>query len=687
MVKAIRSGKPLEVSIYDVLVGDVLKLEPGDVVPADGILISGYTVRADESSLTGESEQVKKVAGEDALARMETGHIADDLDPFIISGSKILEGTGTYLVTGVGVNSTDGRLRMALIERTDPTPLQQKLSAVADKIATAGVAVAVLLFLALMIKLLTQLPGSHTSPFDTVQRILRIFIVSIAIVVVAVPEGLPLAVTLALAIAVTRMLKHNNLVRVLASCETMGNATTVCCDKTGTLTINKMRVTAGIVGATSRFRDQGDRNTDTTPLRSSECAAGQSTTTLAQTSSHFPPRDGTVSTGRLISSLATDVRKIFVESIAINSTAFEGEGDGKPAYIGSQTEAALLAFAKEWLGMRPLHVERANAEVVEFYPFNSGRKCMACVVRLSKDSYRLYVKGAPEILLEKSTRIIPNASVLGEEVDLTRERCNVLTGAIDEYASQSLRTLGFAYRVFPVWPPSGVGNVDGEANETAFDSIFADLTFLGVVGMQDPLRPGVEEAVAHCQRAGVYVRMVTGDNVRTAQAIAGECGILTESGIVMEGPQFRKLSTAEMDKILPRLQVLARSSPEDKMTLVKRLKELGETVAVTGDGTNDGPALRAADIGFSMGICGTEVAKEASSIVLMDDNFSSIVKAIEWGRTVNDVIKKFLHVSFPLRFEKHTMTDVRSSFNLQLTSPPSLLPSCLQLPATLERPY
>lgn len=223
---------------------------------------------------------------------------------------------------------------------------------------------------------------------------------------------------------------------------------------------------------------------------------------------------------------------------------------------------------------------------------------------------------------------------------MTKDRLDVLTGAINEYTSQSLRTLGFAYRDLPSWPPPG-----DEVGEVRFDDIFTDMTFAGILGLQDPLRPGVEEAVALCQHAGVFVRMVTGDNVRTAQAVARKCGILTESGVIMEGPDFRQLSIPEMDSILPHLQVLARSSPEDKRMLVKRLKDLGETVAVTGDGSNDGPALRTVDVGFSMGISGTEVAKDASSIILMDDNFSSIVKAIEWGRTVNDVIKKFLHVS------------------------------------------
>lgn len=681
MVKAIRSGRSVEISVHDVLVGDVLHLEPGDLVPADGILISGYTVRCDESSMTGESEQIQKVAGDEALARLHTSGDVDSLDPFIIAGSKVLEGLGTYIVTGVGMNSTHGRLMMSLTERTDETPLQKKLGAVADKIAICGVAAAGLLFIILTGKFLSQIPGSHDSPFDQVQAFLRIFIVSIAIVAVAVPEGLPLAVTLALSIAVTRMLKDNNLVRILSACETMGNATTVCCDKTGTLTTNRMTVCVGTLGVTGRFLDEGSYPVGHESRRSSMVSRPSPHATMEGISGGSAREDEAVPMGQF-SLLASDVRDIMVKSIAINSTAFEGEEEGIPAYIGSKTEAALLTFARDCLGMQPLHEERATAEVVEVYPFNSNRKCMAVAAKLPNNSYRIYVKGAPEIVLEKSSRVISKTTSQPKEVNLTEERLDVLTGTINEYASRSLRTLAFAYRDLPSWPPQG-----DEAGEIPFEEIFTDMTFLGILGLQDPLRPGVEEAVALCQQAGVFVRMVTGDSIKTAQVVATKCGILTGSGVIMEGPDFRKLSTPEMDSVLPHLQVLARSSPEDKRMLVKRLKELGETVAVTGDGSNDGPALRTADVGFSMGISGTEIAKDASSIILMDDNFSSIVKAIEWGRTVNDVIKKFLHVSYILKTGKNLAADINHSFNLRLISQQLRSPLSLLLQVIRKNPF
>jgi Ca2+-transporting ATPase len=620
----------VQISVYDILVGDVLHLEAGDLIPVDGILISGHRVKCDESSTTGESDQIKKTPGDEVMTQIEAGASPNKLDPFIISGSKVLEGVGTYLVTGVGVNSSYGKLMLALTSDTEatPTPLQTKLSIVAEQIAILGCAVALLLFIVLFIKFLVQLKGNQEEPAQKAQNFLQIVIVCITIIVIAVPEGLPLAVTLALAFAMTRMLKDGNLVRVLSSCETMGNATAICSDKTGTLTMNKMTVVAGTLGIGCRFgksneavnRDQGNGE---------QAASGQGVY---------------VSISVFASSLPGEVRRVLIQSIAINSTAFEGKEDGQQIFIGSKTETALLSFAKEHLGMGPVGEERANAPLVQMFPFDSGRKCMASVIRLSDGIYRMYVKGASELLLDKCTWVVADATKSLKRIALTKGNYKSLTNIMDNYAANSLRTISIVYRDFRSWPPLGAETVEGSPKEAEFEDVFKEMVFLSVVGIQDPLRPGVKEAVAQCKRAGVFVRMVTGDNVGTAKAIAAECGIYTPGGVIIQGPEFRKLSTNEMDLMIPHLQVLARSSPEDKKILVRRLKEQGEIVAVTGDGTNDGPALRMADVGFSMGIAGTEVAKEASSIILMDDNFSSIIKALEWGRAVNDAVKKFLQV-------------------------------------------
>jgi P-type Ca2+ transporter type 2C len=631
----------MQISVYDILVGDVVHLEAGDLVPADGVLISGHNVKCDESSATGESDQIKKTPGDEIMARIEAGAGPNKLDLFIISGSKVLEGVGMYLVTGVGVNSSYGKLMLALTTDTEatPTPLQMKLSIMAEQIAMLGCAAALLLFIVLFIKFLVQLKEDQETPAQKAQNFLQIVIVAITIIVIAVPEGLPLAVTLALAFAMTRMLKDRNLVRVLSSCETMGNATAICSDKTGTLTMNKMTVVAGTLGIGCRFGNSSEAvNHD--QGNGEQAASGQGVY---------------ASISVFASSLPREVRDVLIQSIAINSTAFEGEEDGQQIFIGSKTETALLSFAKEHLGMGPVSEERANASLVQMFPFDSGRKCMASVIRLSDGIYRMYVKGASELLLDKCTWSVADATTSLKSIELTKDNYKSLTNIMNNYAVSSLRTIGIVYRDFISWPPPGAETVEDSPNEAEFEDVFKEMVFLGVVGIQDPLRPGVKEAVAQCKRAGVFVRMVTGDNIGTAKAIAEECGIYTPGGVIIQGPEFRKLSTDEMDLMIPHLQVLARSSPEDKKILVRRLKEQGEIVAVTGDGTNDAPALRMADVGFSMGIAGTEVAKEASSIILMDDNFSSIMKALEWGRAVNDAVKKFLQVGVSYVIEDYIL--------------------------------
>ncbi|KAG1453737.1 hypothetical protein G6F56_007496 [Rhizopus delemar] len=602
----------IQVSVHDIQVGDILHLEPGDIVPVDGIFIEGHNLKCDESAATGESDAVRKQSWLECERKAEQlkGQQAHLPDPFIISGAKVLEGVGTFLVISIGENSYYGRTMMALRTEPESTPLQEKLNDLAEMIAKLGSIAGLLMLVALLIRYFVSwrygVPDQATT---IVLDIMKILIVVVTIVVVAVPEGLPLAVTLALAYATQRMLKDNNLVRVLAACETMGNATTVCSDKTGTLTQNKMTVVAGTLGSHFGFANQ--------------------------------PSEGEVELKDIPQHVTQSALDLINQSIAINSTAFEGENEkGEPCFVGNKTETALLQFSRD---IKAEHYDtlRSRWTVEQAYPFSSERKAMATVMQYSdsnqKTVYRVHVKGASEIILALCSSVL--AVEHEGERELTSEDYEQVENMIQNYATRSLRTIGIAYRDFEHWPPNGTN----EEGDVPYDDLVQDngLTFLGLVGIEDPLRDGVPEAVQACQRAGVVVRMVTGDNLVTAKSIAKQCGIYT-SGEVMEGPVFRKLSQAAMDEVLPRLQVLARSSPEDKRILVSRLRELGEIVAVTGDGTNDGPALKMADVGFSMGIAGTEVAKEASSIILMDDNFSSIVKAIMWGRCVNDAVKKFL---------------------------------------------
>lgn len=627
-VNVTRSGKVQEISVYDVLVGDVCHLEPGDMIPCDGIFIEGHNVKCDESSATGESDLIRKRPADDVYSAIEKGEDCRKMDPFILSGAQVTDGVGTFLVTSTGVNSSHGKIMMSLREDPEVTPLQSKLNTLAEYIAKLGGAAGLLLFVVLFIKFLVGLKGSTLTPAEKGQEFLSIFIVTVTIIVVAVPEGLPLAVTLALAFATTRMLKDNNLVRHLKACEVMGNATAICSDKTGTLTQNKMKVVAGTFGTSSRFGGT------TTPEDDDDNFKGKAV--------RIPKVVDDIPAQEVVKSLDKDTVDLITQSIVINSTAFEGEADGEQTFVGSKTETALLIFARDHLGMGPVGQERSNADVVQLIPFDSKRKCMGVVVKLDSGKYRLYVKGASEILLEQCTQVISEPTRGVDGANMTDDNRKTLNGLITSYAERSLRTIGLVYRDFPQWPPKHARRGEGDSSEAVFEDVFKQMVLLGIVGIQDPLRDGVQDAVKTCQKAGVVVRMVTGDNLMTARAIAGDCGIYTAGGVIMEGPAFRKLSKKEMQQVIPSLQVLARSSPEDKRILVKRLKELGETVAVTGDGTNDAPALKTADIGFSMGIAGTEVAKEASAIILMDDNFASIVKAMMWGRAVNDAVKKFL---------------------------------------------
>lgn len=643
-VKVIRSGKSQEISIFDVMVGDLMHLETGDIIPVDGIFINGNAVKCDESSATGESDLLRKTPAAEVSERLLSpdGGKISKLDPFIISGSKVQEGNGTFIVTAVGVNSSYGRITMSLRTEQEETPLQKKLNSLADWIAKLGAGAALLLFIVLFIKFCAHLPGDKSSPSEKGQRFMQIFIVSVTVVVVAVPEGLPLAVTLALSFATVKMLRDNNLVRHLRACETMGNATTVCSDKTGTLTQNKMTVVATTLGKISSFGGN-DKPMD-------------KTADAVEPTSSIPH----MSVAEFTKELNPEVQDLLIQSNVLNSTAFEGSEEGINTFIGSKTEVALLTLCRDHLGAGAVQEIRSAAQVVQVIPFDSKYKFSAIVIKLANGTFRVYVKGASEILLEKCTQVLSKPSANGlASAPLSETDKKMFFDTISSYARQTLRTIGSSYRDFESWPPAGMESVENPGTAD-IGAIHQDMTLIAIYGIKDPLRPSVIEAIKDCRHAGVVVRMVTGDNLQTGSAIAAECGIYTPEtgGIAMEGPDFRRLPKAELLETVRNLQVLARSSPEDKRILVRTLKDLGETVAVTGDGTNDAPALKMADIGFSMGIAGTEVAKEASSIILLDDNFASIVKGMMWGRAVNDSVKKFLQFQLTVNITAVVLTFV-----------------------------
>lgn len=645
-VKCIRDGQERLMSIYDCVVGDVLRLEPGEVVPVDGVFIGGHNVKCDESSATGESDLIKKSTVEECLAQKKGGK----MDPFLLSGSKVDEGSGTYICTSVGMRSFEGKIRMGLQDNGEITPLQSKLNRLADYIAKLGSLAGLILFFSLFIRFCTNLNDPGQTANDKAQSFIGILIIAVTMVVVAVPEGLPLAVTLALAFATRRMTKENLLVRVLGSCETMGTATVICTDKTGTLTQNKMSVVAGSIGVHLKFAERLSEN----PGRAN--ANTESSANLAS-----PPKDFSRDITDINGSLSSATQVLLNQSIAINTSAFEGVDEhGEKSFVGSKTETALLIFAKNqgWQDFKSL---RDSAEIIDAYPFSSERKAMATVIKTST-GYRVLIKGASEVLFRRCARHITvsenQTSGDVQTVDFDEAATGNIDRTIQFYANQSLRTIALCYRDYTSWPP--VPPVDGQV---PYEALAEDLTLVAITAIEDPLRPGVTEAVRTAQAAGVAVKMCTGDNVLTAKSIALQCGIYTPGGMIMEGIKFRALSLQEQRDIAPRLQVLARSSPEDKKKLVEALKAEDddeetakekrrrgqeplrgnyEIVGVTGDGANDAPALKTANVGFAMGIAGTEVAKEASDIILMDDNFASIVTAISWGRCVNDSVRKFL---------------------------------------------
>jgi Ca2+-transporting ATPase len=443
----------------------------------------------------------------------------------------------------------------------------------------------------------------------------------------------------------------------------MANATVVCTDKTGTLTQNEMSVVAGSVGVHVKFVKNLQENLSRS---NADEADGKKKRKHAD--------DFSIEQNDLNNVLSPALQHLFNEGIAVNSTAFEDANreTGKVEFVGSKTETALLNFAKD-LGWTPYQETRNNAQIVQMLPFASERKYMGVLIR-HNDKYRVYFKGASEILTNICTRYIvvnqPGQGSSGSEHDSveTREIDGLskenIANTIIFYANQMLRTIALCYKEVDVWPPKGTSGQE----EIPLSDLAHDLTLVGIVGIEDPLRPGVRDAVADCAHAGVTIKMCTGDNALTARSIASQCGIYSAGGIIMEGPVFRKLTEEERDEVVPYLQVLARSSPEDKKILVETLKRQGQVVGVTGDGTNDGPALKTANVGFSMGIAGTEVAKEASDIILMDDNFASIVSAIIWGRCVNDSVRKFLQFQISVNITAVLITFITAVSSEEMTS-------------------
>jgi len=575
LVKVIRDGNIRQISKKDVVVDDIVILETGEEVPADGTLLEAISLQVNESTLTGEPVTDKTIREEDFDE--ESTYPSN----VVMRGTTVVDGHGVMKVEQVGDATGYGKVyEGSHIDNNIETPLQIQLKGLAKVISRAGYTIAGLTFVALLIKLLLSSGGMPV--VDLIGDILNIFMIAVTLIVVSVPEGLPMSVTLSLALSMNRMLKTNNLVRKMHACETMGAATVICTDKTGTLTQNQMQVYQ------TRFYNLKDQKLGDDELSN-----------------------------------------LIKEGISANSTAYLDFSEEKVKALGNPTEAALLL----WLNSENINYLdlRENAEVVEQLTFSTERKYMATLVDsplLNKKV--LYVKGAPEIVLSNCSRVAIDGT--SKPVEESKEKINA---QLLDYQNQAMRTLGFAYQI-----------VDGGENDFFVDGRLAnaDLTFIGIVAISDPVRADVPDAVQSCLDAGIKVKIVTGDTPGTAREIGRQIGIWAQSDQqdhIITGPDFENLSDEEALRRVRELKIMCRARPSDKQRLVQLLQQEGEVVAVTGDGTNDAPALKAAQVGLSMGD-GTSVAKEASDITILDNSFASITRAVMWGRSLYRNIQKFL---------------------------------------------
>ncbi|MBI4816395.1 MAG: calcium-translocating P-type ATPase, PMCA-type [Deltaproteobacteria bacterium] len=558
-VRVIRGGIPSSIPSSELVVGDVVVLDLGDRVPADGELtdepqracVDAAGLSVDQSTLTGESEPVRKGQGDLAL----------------LGSTVVTEGSGRMVVTAVGAKTEMGRQMERLLGATPTrTPLEDRLAALANRMGAFGAISALLTFLALLGSSIARDQLELSLDLSTGSKVLELAIVAITVLVVAVPEGLPLAVTISLSYSVVRMAKDRALVKRLSACETMGAATVVCTDKTGTLTENQMSITQVWVPHLGGF-DARDAQ-----------------------------------------ALPAEVRARIAEIARLDSTVLVSKAGRDVRALGNPTEAALLVFLEK------LEVDATDAEVVGRFGFTSERKRMSTLASIG-GQLQLLLKGAPEVVMDRC--------VGAELAEATR--------IAEAMAARGERTLALARRV-----------VSEDLRNAGAEELERDLELVAVVAIRDPLRSEVHKAIADCKRAGVEVKVLTGDHRAIAESIARDLSLVEDGDEILEGSDLRELDDVAFDQRLPRLRVVARSTPTDKLRLVQRLVARGEVVAVTGDGTNDAAALDAADVGFAMGIRGTAVARDAADVILLDDDFSTLVKAIAWGRTIFENVQKFL---------------------------------------------
>ena len=646
-VSILRNSRLQVLHPEEVLVGDIISIETGSIIPADGLIIKANSLQLNEAALTGENDlmhketlkdcnklrrKILKVSKENPDLKL-TKH--DVPSPVIISGTSVAQGTGIFVTIAVGPNSKEGRITGLAEQETEETPLEKKLENMADKITIVGLLAGTIALVALYLRFFIRLGmGTYDWKGQTsITELISYFMIAFTVIAVAIPEGLPLAVTISLAYSVKKMQKDNNLVKQLAACETMGGVDMICSDKTGTLTQNKMVL--------NRFS-----------LGISKQDSGRESATYSV--ENLPK----------LFSRNKEYFELLQEGICLTTTARVENTEKGPKDVGSQTE---LAIIKMLISINQNEYESIRKQyeplTLKYNPFSSERKRSSIIIERPDGVKRIYVIGAPDFVIKSCEYGVDfnlSVSSLGEIEQLNFIRIQ------EEMAKYGLRTLTIAYRDLSDDEP-----VD-ETDNRGFPVLETEgLIVLGIFGIYDPPRDNVTESIKKCKSAGIRVRMVTGDNAKTAEAIAKEIGITTDFSRVMEGPTFNSIvggtvcekcktiecpcprhgkearndvvgNIEEFNRIIEDIDVLARSSPEDKYTMVTGLKQVGHCVAVTGDGTNDAPALKKANVGFAMGIAGTEYARQAADIILVDDNFGSIVKAAIWGRSIYDNIQRFI---------------------------------------------
>lgn len=580
LAKVVRNGILSQVNSEELVPGDIVILETGDIIPADLRLIESSNLKIDEASLTGESVPVEKDANQVYDGVMEIG----DRENVAYSSTIVSYGRGRGVVTGTGTKTEIGKIATTISQlEEEQTPLQRKLAGLSKALGILLVGVCILVFI---VGLLYKM------------EMMEMFMTSISLAVAAIPEGLPAIVTIVLSIGMGRMAKKNAIVKKLLAVETLGTTTVICSDKTGTLTQNEMTVTKIYV-------------------------AGE---TLDVTGTGYELKGGLIKDGAEVKGEEVDGFSIMGAIGALTNDASLVEEDDRLTMHGDPTEGALLTMAGKG-GMLQEELEEDYPRVEEI-PFDSDRKMMT-TFHENFEGHKVvsFTKGAPDIVLDRCQSIYRN----GKVEPLTDELRKEVLDKNSEFAREALRVLAFAYRTYDTMP-----------TEISSDTIETEMIFVGLSGMIDPARPEVRDAIAQCRTAGIVPIMITGDYLETAVAIAKELGIAQSEEEAMMGRELNTKTPEEIREIVKKVRVFARVSPENKVQIVTALKENGEIAAMTGDGVNDAPAIKKADIGIAMGITGTDVAKNTAEVILTDDNFATIVHAVEEGRIIYSNIKKFV---------------------------------------------